>query len=68
MGKDYEITLGPHGSAGSQKHSDTVIIIIFFLRSYCIPKWLCQDITTSFSVFSTTKLDSEFDLAAAETP
>ena len=34
---------------------DVMMTIMFLLCSYCTPKWLCQDIISSFSVFSTTK-------------
>lgn len=58
----------PQGGNGAREYFDIMITIIFSLGSYSTQKWLCQDIISSFSVFSTTKPVSQLDLAAAELP
>lgn len=76
----YELSLGgawekmlqsllhPQGGYGAREYFDIMITMIVSLCSYSAQKWLCQDIISSFSVFSTTKPVSQLDLAAAELP
>lgn len=66
--KMLQSLLHPQSGYGAREYFDIMITIIFSSCSYSTQKWLCQDIISSFSVFSTTKPVSQLDLAAAELP